>query len=143
MVLWFRVGAAQGRQRETGPMAERGVVDWRGLADGAARATGADPALDAALAAAFGVAAAPFTGSVEDAEALAAAALPGWKLHLGFDVTGVFPYVRLSNNGSRVEAGASALPLAIVRAVIQAMVANPAGPPQNPASPGPSAPPAA
>jgi len=119
-------------------MAEQGGVDWRGLADAAARATGSDPALDAALATAFRVAEAPFTGSVEDAEALAAAALPGWKLHLGFDVTGVFPYVRLSNNGTRVEAGAAALPLAIVRAVVQAGM-----PPQPPASPGPSAPPAA
>ncbi len=118
-------------------MTELSAAEWRGLADGAARATGADAALDAALAAAFGVAPAAFSGSVDDARSLAAAALPGWRLHLGFDVTGVFPYVRLSTAGTRVEAGASTLPLAIVRAVVQAAR------PSSPAAPAPSAPPAA
>ena len=119
-------------------MVELNAAQWRSLADQAAQATGADAVLDAALAAAFGVAVAPFTGSVDEARALAAAVLPGWRLHLGFDVTGVFPYARLSNNGIGVEAGASALPLAVVRAVLQA-----ARPPDHPATPAPSAPPAA
>lgn len=119
-------------------MAERNAAEWRGLADAAGQATGADPGLDAALAAWFGLAAAAFTGSVDDARALAAAAMPGWTLHLGFDVTGVFPYARLRSNGRSVEAGASTLPLAIVRAVVEAVE-----PPASPASPAPSAPPAA
>ncbi len=120
-------------------MAELDAAQLRDLADAAARATGADPALDAALAAAFGLAEAAFTGSVDDARALAAAALPGWRLHLGFDVAGVFPYARLRNNGLSVEAGASTLPLAIVRAVVQAAADSPG----TPAAPAPSAPPAA
>lgn len=104
------------------------------------RATGAEAPLDAALAEAFGRPAAPFTGSAEAARALIAAVLPGWRVHVGFDVSGVFPYVRLSSNGDRVEAGAASLPLALLRALVAA-ARLPAPQPEATAVPAPPSPP--
>ncbi len=100
-------------------------VEWEKLAGWLARATGADPDLDAALAAAFDRPAAPFTASADSARALVAAVLPGRRLHVGFDATGIFPYASLGGDGERSEAGAPTLPLAILRAMVQATRPHP------------------
>lgn len=90
------------------------------LQDALDRATGADPDLDARLAEAFAVPAAAFTGSVEHCKALLAAALPEWRLHLGYGASGVFPYAVLTAHGRRCEGDAPTVPLAILRAAILA-----------------------
>lgn len=84
------------------------------------RATGADPELDGKVAAAFGVPAARFSGSVDDCRALVAAVLPDWRLHLGYGVSGVFPYAVLSAHGHRCQGDAPTVPLAILRAAVLA-----------------------
>ena len=90
------------------------------LKDALDRASGADADLDARLADAFQVPAAKFTGSVEDCRALLAAALPDWRLHLGYGASGMFPYVVLSAHGRRCTAEAPTVPLAILRAAVLA-----------------------
>lgn len=84
------------------------------------RAGGADPALDRAIAAAFAVPDAGYSGSVEHCRALLAAALPDWRLHLGYGASGVFPYALLTAHGRRCLAEAPTLPLAILRAAVAA-----------------------
>lgn len=102
------------------------MADGEGLAERLAGATGADPVLDAELAAAWGVPAQAFTSSVEAARALVVAALPGWRLHLGFGVTGVFPYAALCRDGHHLEAEAPSVPLAILRVALKALEPGPA-----------------
>lgn len=83
-------------------------------------ATGADAAIDKALAECFGLSLKTYSGDVEDARALVAAILPGWNLHLGYDVLGVFPYAALTKGAVHLEAEAAALPLAILRVAVKA-----------------------
>ncbi|MDO8606766.1 MAG: hypothetical protein Q7R40_09540 [Phaeospirillum sp.] len=94
--------------------------DWIDLGRRLREATGADTALDLALSAAFGQTAAPFTASVDASRALVAAALPGWRLHLGYDVSGMFPYASLSKDGARVVSDAPTVPLAVLRSAVAA-----------------------
>ncbi len=103
---------------------------WHDLERRLLAATGADAALDRALAEAFARPVAEFTGSVEAARDLVAAALPGWSLHLGFGVTGMFPYAALTNNGVRITSDAPTVPLAILRSVVAAAAAAPMPSPQ-------------
>lgn len=97
--------------------------------------TGGDREVDAAVALAFGVPDDHYTGSVEACRDLVTRVLPGWKLHLGFDVTGVFPYAALTLGAVHLEAEAAALPLAILKVVVKA--AN-----RLPETPGPAPSPA-
>lgn len=97
------------------------TVNWTQLARRLEGATGSDARLEAELAEAFGPAAALSTGSVDKARALVAAALPGWILHLGYGVTGVFPYAALSKDGTRIVCDAPTVPLAILRAAAGVM----------------------
>jgi len=94
--------------------------DWTELGKRLVAAVGADEGLDEALAAAFGQPAGPFTASVESSRALAAAALPDWRLHLGYGVSGMFPYALLSNATTRIMSDAPTVPLAILRSLVAA-----------------------
>jgi hypothetical protein len=90
------------------------------LAAGLTAATGPDGDLDALIAETFHAEAKDYSASVEACRGLVVTALPGWRLHVGFDATGLFPYASLSNNGQRVEASAPTLPLAILRGAVAA-----------------------
>lgn len=96
------------------------MADWQELEQALAAASGGDHAIDTAVATAFGQAAAAYSQSVEACRTLVAAVLPGWKLHVGYDVAGLFPYAALSRGDSHVEAAAPTLPLAILRAAVAA-----------------------
>lgn len=97
--------------------------------------TGGDREVDAAVAQAFAVPASHYTGSVEACRDLVAQALPGWRLHLGFDVTGVFPYAALTRGATHLEAEAAALPVAILKVAVKALgrLPEPPGPAPFPA----------
>lgn len=97
------------------------MADWTELASGLEAATGADGALDGAIAETFRVAPADYTASVDGCRALIASALPGWSLHLGYGVSGVFPYAALSSGDRRHMAEAPTVPLAMLRAAVAAM----------------------
>lgn len=105
------------------------------LAERLSGATGGDAGLDAAIAAAYGLAPARFTESVEAARGLVAAVLPGWKLHVGFGVSGVFPYAALTRDDAHVEAEAPTVPLAILRVAVRAAKPSPVPSPEPPAPP--------
>jgi len=96
------------------------MADWQVLMAALANATGGDHALDQAIAEAFGQAPAEYTESAAACRALVAAALPGWKLHVGYGVSGLFPYAALSRDEAHLEAEAPSLPLAILRAAVLA-----------------------
>jgi hypothetical protein len=81
-------------------------------------ATGADGDLDGALATVLGLPPAPYTASVDSCRALVASAMPGWRLHLGYGASGIFPYATLSTGGRRHMADAPTVPLAILRVVM-------------------------
>lgn len=95
------------------------MSDWVALAARLMTTPGPDSALDAAVAEAFEVPAASFSASVEDCRRLAATALPNWRLHVGFGVSGVLPYAALTNGEDRATAEAPTVPLAILRAVVE------------------------
>ena len=104
--------------------------DWGELGERLLASAGGDAALDEALAAAFGQVAAPFTSSVEACRALVAEALPGWRLHLGYGASGMFPYALLTNNATRIISDASTVPLAILRSAVAAKASStPSSPP--------------
>ena len=90
------------------------------LASLLARASGADEAIDHALAAAFATDPAPYSSSVDDCRRLAGRALPGWRLHVGYGAGGLFPYAALVLDESRAMAEAPTVPLAILRALVDA-----------------------
>ena len=84
-------------------------------------AGGADPALDARLVETLGVPQAGYTASVEACQRLTADRLPGWRLHLGYGVSGVFPYAALTDGEQRHAAEAPTVPLAILRALLETL----------------------
>jgi hypothetical protein len=96
------------------------VTAWIELDHALEIATGADDGIDALAGRAFGCPAEHFSGSVEACRRLVETCLPGWTLHLGFDVRGVFPYAALTRGGVHLEAEAPALPLAILKAAVKA-----------------------
>lgn len=93
------------------------------LAAGLAEAGGGDGALDQQLAVGLGQPAADYTQSVPACQGLTASLLPGWHLHLGYDARGLFPYAALSWGTFHVEATAPTVPLAILRALVNALLA--------------------
>lgn len=97
------------------------MADWEDLAKRLAAASGGDHGLDAAIAAAFAQPPAEYSESAECSRALVAKALPGWRLHVGYSVSGVFPYAALNRDGAHIEAEAPTLPLAILRAAVAAI----------------------
>jgi len=104
------------------------MADWDELAAALARATGSEAALDQLIATAFATDPVDFTASVGAAHDLAVAALPGWKLHVGFDANGMFPYAALTQGDLHVEANAPTVPLAILRAAVAAKLRQPREP---------------
>ncbi|EME71782.1 hypothetical protein H261_00997 [Paramagnetospirillum caucaseum] len=88
------------------------------------QATGAESGLDGDLAAAFGVAPAPFTASVPDCRALVETVVPGMRLHLGYGANGMFPYALLSGEGLHIVSEAPTVPLAILRSLVAARTAQ-------------------
>jgi hypothetical protein len=86
-------------------------------------ASGADPALDARLATEFGAAPGAYTASVDAALVLLRHALPGWGWHVGWHANGVTPYASLhdATHASHVEAMAPTVPLALLKALAEAM----------------------
>lgn len=96
------------------------MAELESLAQRLNAATGADGGLDEAIAGAFGVPPGRYSGSLDACRALVAAALPGWRLHLGFDAAGIFPYAALSQGEHHLEAEAPTLPLAILKAAVAA-----------------------
>lgn len=96
------------------------MPDWTDLDQRLAAATGADYDLDGAVARAFGCPPAHYSGEADQCRALVASALPGWKLHVGFDVAGVFPYAALTRGDLHIEAEAPSLPIAILRVAVKA-----------------------
>lgn len=88
------------------------------------QAGGGDAALDRDLAAVFALEAGDYTESIALARQLAARALPGWKLHVGFDASGVLPYAAVSGAGGRFAGTGPTVPLAVLRVVLDAVTAS-------------------
>jgi hypothetical protein len=99
--------------------------DLGALAAAIARATGPDAKLDAALheLLAPGDAADPprYTGSVDSSLELLHALLPGWHWHVGHGANGILPYAAVSQGETRFAADAPTVPLALLRAALQAV----------------------
>lgn len=95
------------------------MADWAELEDRVGKAKGGDTQLDHDLCAAFDVADQPVTEVAEAARALVLQAAQGWRLHVGFDATGLFPYAALSKDDAHVEAIAPSLPLALLGALVK------------------------
>ncbi|CAA7619839.1 conserved hypothetical protein [Candidatus Terasakiella magnetica] len=98
------------------------MSDFPALAAKLRIAGGPSPELDAAIAEALGVPAGHHTESVEECRRLVSLALPGWRLHLGFDVCGVLPYAVLSKEADRAETEAPTVPLAILRVLVDVLI---------------------
>lgn len=77
------------------------MPDWSFLGDRLNAATGPDAALDTMIAEVFHAPPAGYTESVEDCRRLVGSALPGWELHLGFGVSGLFPYALIGKGNHR------------------------------------------
>lgn len=92
-----------------------------GLAELLARATGADAVLDAEVARFFKVEDDAYTASALSCRDLARQRLAGWRLHVGYGASGMFPYAAFSRQDERIEAEAPTLPLAILRAACAAL----------------------
>ncbi len=93
-------------------------IDWRAVSRRLEAATGPDAAIDDALQCPQA------TASAEVARAWAAARLPDWHGHVGFDVSGVLPYAAFGRDGLHVEANAPTVPLAILRAAVRALAGD-------------------
>lgn len=87
-------------------------------------ATGSDRELDGAVAKFLepDLATAPpdYTASVDRCVELIRRVLPGWSWHVGWDAAGVLPYASLRRPGRLVGASAPTVPLALLRAVVEA-----------------------
>lgn len=87
-------------------------------------ATGSDRELDGAVAKLLDPdrATAPpdYTASVDRCVELVQRVLPGWSWHVGWDATGVLPYARLRRAERLVAASAPTVPLALLRAAVEA-----------------------
>ena len=95
------------------------------LADRIAAATGSDRELDVALARMFGGGEPPpdYTSSVDRCIELVHAVMPGWAWHVGWNATGILPYASLHHGTELAEAAAPTVPLALLRALLQARLA--------------------
>ncbi|MBI5163502.1 MAG: hypothetical protein HY985_06335 [Magnetospirillum sp.] len=112
------------------------MAAWYDLSARLKGATGADPALDQAVADAFAAAPAAFSASVEACRGLVATSLPGWKMHTGFNVTGIFPYAALTRGDDHLEAEAATLPLAMLLVAVAACLRDEAAAPAPLVPPG-------
>lgn len=88
-------------------------------------ATGRDHQLDKDIAHKFGLGGTKqpipeYTASIDLCLALIEEVLPAWRWHIGYGPRGIFPYVSISNNGTRFEFQCTTIPLALLMALIQA-----------------------
>jgi hypothetical protein len=97
------------------------------------KATGADRGLDAHIHAVvhsltddpIGKGIREYTASEPACFELIHQVLPGWKVHVGYGVKGVFPYASVSNDhGKRFEAKAPTVPLALLLALMWAIAGS-------------------
>ena len=95
------------------------MTDWSVLGVRLKAATGQDGGLDAAIAEAFAAPPAAYTGSVAACRQLVATVLPEWRLHVGFDASGVLPYAAVVKDDIRVAAEAPTVPLAVLRCLAE------------------------
>ena len=86
-------------------------------------ASGADRALDAEIAACFGVAGPPpdYSASVDRCLELIHGHLAGWAWHVGWNASGVLPYATLHRGDHLLAAAAPTVPLALLRALLHAL----------------------
>jgi hypothetical protein len=96
---------------------EDGMADRGDIAAALGKATGADADIDRMIAECFAVASVDYSASIDHCRALAGQLLPGWRLHLGYGVTGLFPYASLTRGDEIHIAEAPTLPLAVLRAL--------------------------
>lgn len=81
------------------------------------KANGADADIDRAIAQRYAVAPVDYSSSIEQCRSLVDQLLPGWRLHIGYGVTGIFPYASLTRGDEILVAEAPTLPLAVLRAL--------------------------
>lgn len=105
------------------------------LLDLLASAKGSDRELDQAIADILDHSTSPapeYIASVLECIRLLARALPDWHWHIGYGARGIMPYVTLSNlvgdvdgpTRQRVEVTAPTVPLALLRAAVEALMAS-------------------
>lgn len=82
---------------------------------------GADHTLDRAIAQAFQIEVAEFTGSVAAARRLVHHLLPMADLKVGYDVCGIFPSATIRNGSDLSSEVAPTVPMAILRALMHAL----------------------
>lgn len=111
----------------------------RQLLERVRQAKGSDPGLDAEIAARLGLRgntatsrpsgnqqtspSPAFTSSIDDCLDLVRRMRPDWAWHIGWDAEGVLPYVTLLRCGTRFEARAATVPLAILDVLLQVEIA--------------------
>lgn len=82
-------------------------------------APGGSVGLDDLVARVYGVPAGPYSESVDCCLGLVKSVLPGWRLHIGYGVSGVLPYASLTQVDTHYEAEGPTVPLAILRVVVK------------------------
>lgn len=100
------------------------AMDWNDLLQRLNKADGPDSSVDELLGVAVPGNGPHPTASAESARAWAAAVLPGWHAHVGFDASGVMPYAAFSRDDHHVEASAATVPLAILRAAVAVLAGD-------------------
>ncbi|MCA1907663.1 MAG: hypothetical protein LDL39_04805 [Magnetospirillum sp.] len=82
-------------------------------------APGGSVGLDDLVAQVYGVPAGPYSESVDRCLELVKSVVPGWRLHVGYGVSGVLPYASLTQAGTHYEAEGPTVPLAVLRVVVK------------------------
>ncbi len=109
------------------------------LQDLISAATGKEPELDRKIAQLLlgetGSPPEPYTSSVDKCIELISKRLSGWHWHIGHGPSGILPYASLrkthdpaSSDGMRVEALAPTVPLALLKAAVQAAIVEESAP---------------
>jgi hypothetical protein len=94
------------------------------LRDALQDATGADETIDGALVQCLAISLQDYTSDAPLCRQLVATLVPGARLHVGYDVTGVLPRAVLHTGGARFAGTAPTVPLAILRMLIDALIAG-------------------
>lgn len=86
--------------------------------------TGADADLDRLLAEVLGAECDDFSGDATSSRKLVEQVLPNSRLQVGYDVSGVLPNAVLHYSGERFSIVAPTVPLAVLRALIEALITH-------------------